>query len=70
MAESENILLVYMRRLDEKTDRILQDLHDVIVRLTNVEENLVGVHRRLDRADGRFDRIERRIDLAVYAAKV
>jgi hypothetical protein len=56
-------LLIYLRRLDEKADRLLDETRDVKVRLTSVEENLAGVHRRLDRTDVRIDRIERRLDL-------
>ena len=40
------------------------DIRDLKLRVTNVEEGLAGVHRRLDRTDARLDRIERRLDLA------
>ena len=62
--EPDKYLLIYLRRLDEKVDRLLDEMRDVKVRLTGVEENLAGVHRRLDRTDVRIDRIERRLDLA------
>jgi hypothetical protein len=62
--EPDKIFLIYPRRLDEKVDRLLDEMRDVKVRLTGVEENLAGVHRRLDRTDVRIDRIERRLDLA------
>ena len=61
--EPDNIVLIYLRRLDEKVDRLLDEMRDVKVRLTSVEENLAGVHRRIDRMDLRIDRIERRLDL-------
>ena len=62
--EPDKIFLIYPRRLDEKVDRLLDEMRDVKVRLTGVEENLAGVHRCLDRTDVRIDRIERRLDLA------
>ncbi len=68
--EPDNIVLEYLRRFDRrfsefdaKLDRALDDLHMVKVRLTSVEENLVGVQRRIDRLEERFERVERRLDL-------
>ena len=58
--EPDNIVLIYLRRLDEKVDRLLDEMRDVKGRLTGVEENLAAVHRRIDL---RIDRIERRLDL-------
>jgi len=63
MAEPDNIVLVYLRRMDEKLDRLSDDVQDVKVRMTHVEEGLAGVNRRLDRIESRVDRIERRLDL-------
>jgi archaellum component FlaC len=61
--EPDNLVLVYLRRMDEKLDRVLDDMRDLKVRTTGVEEGLVGVNRRLDRIEMRVDRIERRLDL-------
>ena len=65
--EPENLLLEYMRRfdrrltdMDAKIDRVLDDVHMLKVRMTAVEENLVGVQRRLDRIEERLERVERR----------
>ncbi|BDA84450.1 hypothetical protein Sa4125_19920 [Aureimonas sp. SA4125] len=58
-----NLVLAMLRRMDTKLDRGLEELHDVKVRLTAVEENLAGVHRRIDRLDERIQRIERRPEL-------
>ncbi len=66
--EPDNIVLIYLRRLDEKVDRLLDEMRDVKGRLTGVEENLAAVHRRIDRMDLRIDRIERRLDLTVAPA--
>ncbi len=65
MAEQpDNLVLVYLRRIDEKVDRVLDDVSDLKVRMTAVEEALVGVHRRIDRLEVRIERIEKRLDLA------
>ena len=77
MAEPENLFLIYLRRLDEKLDRVIADVHDLKVRMTSVEEmlarvqldiadvrlDIAGINRRIDRVDHRLDRIERRLDL-------
>jgi len=52
------------RRTEVKLDRIVDDLADLKLRTTNVEEALAGVNRRLDRLDTRVERIEQRLDLA------
>ena len=61
--EPDNLILLYLRRIDGKVDRLADDMHDVKVRLTAVEEGLAGVQRRIDRLESRVDRIERRLDL-------
>ena len=65
--EPDNIVLIYLRRIDAKVDRLAEDMHDVKVRLTAVEEGLVGVHRRIDRLEARVEHIERRLDLVDLA---
>ncbi|MFZ5739332.1 hypothetical protein BJ123_10136 [Rhodopseudomonas thermotolerans] len=62
--EPDNLVLTYLRRMDAKLDRVIDDVHDLKVRMTGVEEGLAGVNRRLDRLEVRVDRIERRLDLA------
>ena len=66
----ENIPLVYLRRIDEKVDRVAADIQDLKGRVTSVEERLAGVelpiagtNRRIDRVEERLDRIEKRLDL-------
>lgn len=61
--EPENIIPVYLRRLDTKADRLLEDMADLKVRMTAAEEAMVGLNRRIDRIEGRLDRIEKRLDL-------
>ncbi len=62
-AGPDNIVLQYLRRLDEKVDRLIDDVHDLKVRMTTFEESLAGTNRRLDRLEMRVERIERRLDL-------
>ena len=61
--EPDNVVLLLLRRLDAKVDRVIDDLRDIKTRMTAVEEAVSGVNRRLDRHDARLDRIERRLDL-------
>src|SRR4051794_8512275 len=61
--EPDHIVLVYLRRFDAKLDRVVDEMLDVKVRLTAVEEGLAGVNRRLDRLEVPVERIERRLDL-------
>jgi hypothetical protein len=67
VGEPENLILVALRGMDEKFDRMGGDLRDLKVRMTSVERQLVdlrgdmvGLTERMDRMD---DRLERRLDL-------
>ena len=64
--EPDNLVVRYLRRIEEKMDRLVDDMHDIKVRLTAVEEGLVGVQRRVDRMESRLDRVERRLDLVEH----
>ncbi len=61
--EPDNLVLQMLRRIDAKLDRVIDDVHDLKVRMSAVEEGLAGVHRRLDRLEARVEQIERRLDL-------
>lgn len=75
--QPENLILVYLRRIDEKLDRARDDLQDVTRRLTAVELGLASVRRevavlaegdahlgaRIDKVTERLDRIDRRLDI-------
>ena len=61
--EPENVVLVLLRKIDERTERMADDLQDLKVRVTSVEEGLAGVNRRLDRLESRVERIEPRLEL-------
>jgi hypothetical protein len=56
-------VLTGQRRIEVRLDRVVDDLADLKLQITNTEEALVGVNRRLDRLDLRVERIERRLDL-------
>lgn len=59
----DNLILRYLRSIDTKLDRVIDDLHDLKTRVTSLEEGLAGVNRRLDRLEVRVERIERRLEL-------
>ena len=60
----DNIVLSLLRKIDQRAERVVEDLQDLKVRLTSVGEGLAGVNRRLDRLDNRFERIEKRLELS------
>ena len=62
--ELDNLVLQMLRRIDAKLDRVIEDVQDLKIRMTHVEEGLAGVNRRLDRLEMRVDRIERRLEPA------
>ena len=62
--QPDNLMPVYLRRIDEKVDRLRDDVREPKGRMAAVEENLAGVHRRIDRVELRIERTERRLDLA------
>jgi archaellum component FlaC len=61
---ADRLVLRFMRQVDAKLDRVIDDLGDIKIRVTNVEENLAPLNRRVDRMDLRMERIERRLALA------
>lgn len=62
--QPDNIVLAILRKIDQRTERMADDLQDLKTRVTAVEEGLAGVNRRLDRLEIRVDRIERRLELS------
>ena len=74
--EAENLVLVYLRRLDEKVDRVLDDLRDIKHRVGSLERqaadirvDMAAMSTRMDRIDGRLDRMEHRLELVPAAPK-
>ena len=62
--EPDNIVLAIPRKIDQRTERMAEDLHDLKIGVTSVEEGLAGVNRRLDRLEHRIERIEKRLELS------
>lgn len=73
--EPDNLILRYLRRLDEKMDRLIADMHDMRQRVTALEIQGGGmvateqshygfIMQRFDRHETRLERIERRLDIA------
>ena len=61
--EPDSIVLAILRKIDQRTERMAEDLHDLKMRVPSVEEGLAGVNRRLDRLETRVERIEKRLEL-------
>ena len=61
--EPDNLIMTCLRRIDAKVDRLTDDVRDLKIRMTGVEEAVVGLQRRMDRPEARVERIERRLDL-------
>ena len=68
--QPENPMLVYVRRIDERTECIEADLRDVKRQPASVEEQVANIHQsyagcqvRFDRMEYRIERIERGLDL-------
>ena len=68
--QPENLILIYLRRIDARLERMEEDVRDLKYRMTLVEEGMgritqsyAGLQLRMDRIENRLDRIERRLDL-------
>ena len=62
--QPDNIVLALLRKIDQRTERMAEDLQDLKTCVTSVEEGLAGVNRRLDRLEFRVERIEKRLELS------
>ena len=68
--QPDSLVLVYLRRLDEKMDRLAANVGDLSRRVTSLESKIVLLHgdfasqsERIDRIELRLERMERRLDL-------
>ncbi|MGD0105597.1 MAG: hypothetical protein ABSC06_16370 [Rhodopila sp.] len=66
----DNIILVYLRRMDGKLDRLVENIADLGRRVTSLETKVALLHgdfaaqsERIDRVELRLERIERRLDI-------
>ena len=66
----DNLIFEYLRRLDTKLDRVIEDIGDLKIRMTAVEEKIAQVELSIAgstaasiEVEARLDRIERRLDL-------
>jgi hypothetical protein len=64
MPEPERLVLNLLRRIDEKTDRLADDMHEVKSYLGMLEGQYASMSNCLDRLDRRVERLERRMDLS------
>ena len=60
--DTHDTVLALLGRLDRRTERMAEDVYELQVRMTAVEDGLVGVDRRIDRLEQRVERIERRLE--------
>lgn len=68
--QPDTLMLVLLRHIDVKLDRLIDDMGDIKRRMTSLEASVALLHGdfagqsvRIDRIEGRLDRIERRLDL-------
>jgi predicted nucleic acid-binding Zn-ribbon protein len=66
----DNLILVYLRRMDEKLDRLVDSVANLGRRVTSLETKVALLHgdfaaqsERIDRIELRLERIERRLDI-------
>lgn len=60
----DNVVLTLLRRVDKKLDRVVDDVHDIKLRMTGVEENLAGMQGRTGRFENRVGRVEECLELS------
>ena len=68
--QPDSLILVYLRRIDERLERMEGDMQDLKHRVTALEEGqsrllslYSGLQHRMDHFDERLARMERRLDL-------
>jgi predicted nucleic acid-binding Zn-ribbon protein len=54
-ANIANHALALLRKIDERTERMADDLRDLKVRLSSVEANLAAMNSRMDRFEARLE---------------
>ena len=59
--EPDNLVLRYLRRIDEKLDRRQEDVRELKNRTGILEQQYASISNRVDRIEQRLERIERRL---------
>ncbi len=63
MDEPDNIVLRYLRQMDAKLDRVIDDVSEIKTRVGILEQQYASLSNRIDRIGHRLDRIEKRLTL-------
>lgn len=61
--EPDNLVLRYLRRIDEKLDLVRADVSELKTRAGLLEQQYASISSRVDRIETRLERIEHRLDL-------
>jgi len=64
MADGDNVVLEHLRHIRNAVDGLRDDMREVKGRLGILESQYASLSNRLDRLDGRVERIEQRLNLA------
>jgi len=64
MADGDNVVLEHLRHIRSAVDGLRDDMREVKGRLGILESQYANLSNRLDRLDGRIERIEQRLNLA------
>ncbi len=68
MSEQPENLLVYLRRIDEKLDRLTGDVQDLKHRVTSLEGQVAGMRGDMAAMSLRIDRLE--VTLGLVAGNI
>jgi len=63
MAETDSVVLEHLRHIRGAVDGLRDDMREVKSGLGILESQYANISNRMDRLDGRVERIERRLDL-------
>jgi predicted nuclease with TOPRIM domain len=63
MAEVDHIVLEHLRHIRGAVDGLREDMREVKGRLGILESQYASLSNRMDRLDGRIERIEQRLNL-------
>ena len=64
MADGDNVVVEHLRHIRSAVDGLRDDMPEVKGRLGILESQYANLSNRLDRLDGRVERIEQRLNLA------